>query len=108
MVQRIPTLRDGKNKLPGESEFEKSFLYWAAYNIANGRTDAVGWGRQILADPLIAAKILEERMAEINWCVACGGCSLLLRSQENVGCTMYDDFARETLRLAREAGKIKD
>ena len=39
----------------------------------------VGIGRQSLADPLFAKKILEGKNSEINYCIACGGCSVLLR-----------------------------
>jgi 2,4-dienoyl-CoA reductase-like NADH-dependent reductase (Old Yellow Enzyme family) len=62
----------------------------------------VGIGRQSLADPLFAKKILSEGDAEINFCIACGGCSVLLTSQNQVGCTVYDKYYTKILREARK------
>ena len=96
-------LRDGRNKLAGDDPEKKSLLYWARKNIEAGQVDLVGVGRQSLADPLFAAKVLEGRIEEIDFCTACGGCSVLLGSQARVGCTIYDEFYREELKKVRRA-----
>lgn len=90
-------LRDGKNDLKEPDPSKKSFLYWAEKNMKDGHVDLVGIGRQSLADPLFARKILSGEVDSINFCKACGGCSLLLRSQKQVGCTVYDKDYREAL-----------
>jgi 2,4-dienoyl-CoA reductase-like NADH-dependent reductase (Old Yellow Enzyme family) len=96
-------LRDGKNDLKNPDPSQKSFLYWAEKNLKDGGADLVGIGRQSLADPLFARKILSGEIANVNFCTACGGCSILLGSQNQVGCTVYQEYYRKVLREARKA-----
>ncbi len=91
-------LRDGKNDLKEADPGKKSFLYWAQKNLKEGICDMVGIGRQSLADPLFARKILEGKSAEVNYCIACGSCSLLLRAQARTGCPIYFEYYRELLK----------
>lgn len=91
-------LRDGKNDLKEPDPGKKSFLYWAEKNLKEGICDMVGIGRQSLADPLFARKILEGKSAEVNYCIACGSCSVLLRNQAKVGCPIYFDFYKKLLK----------
>jgi hypothetical protein len=58
----------------------------------------VGIGRQSLADPLFAKRILSGNHDQVNFCTVCGGCSVLLRSQAEVGCTVYNDYYKEVLK----------
>ncbi len=97
-------LRDGKNGLQEPDPSKRSFVYWAERNLKYGTVDLVGIGRQSLADPLFAKRILGGEYTSIDFCTACGGCSVLLRSQRQVGCTVYDEYYREVLRqVKREA-----
>ncbi|MBI5966391.1 MAG: NADH:flavin oxidoreductase [Deltaproteobacteria bacterium] len=91
-------LRDGKNDLKEPDPNRRSFIYWAEKNLSQGVCDMVGIGRQSLADPLFAKKILEGITSEINYCLACGGCSQLLRSQAQTGCAVYSDFYKRILK----------
>ena len=91
-------LRDGKNDLKESDPVKKSFLYWAEKNLKEGVGDMVGIGRQSLADPLFAKKILSGRTPEINYCITCGGCSALLRSQAQTGCAIFSDYYKKTLK----------
>jgi 2,4-dienoyl-CoA reductase-like NADH-dependent reductase (Old Yellow Enzyme family) len=50
----------------------------------------VGIGRQALADPHFARKILEGRGEEIQYCAACQNCFRLVVNQEPAGCTSFD------------------
>jgi 2,4-dienoyl-CoA reductase-like NADH-dependent reductase (Old Yellow Enzyme family) len=95
-------LRDGKNDLKQSDPLKKSFLYWAEKNLKEGHVDLVGIGRQSLADPLFTKKILSDDVAKVNFCTACGGCSVLLRSQAEVGCTVYNDYYKEVLKKVRK------
>jgi 2,4-dienoyl-CoA reductase-like NADH-dependent reductase (Old Yellow Enzyme family) len=95
-------LRDGKNDLKEPDPSKKSFLYWAEKNLREGYVDMVGIGRQSLADPLFAKKILSGNDDKVNFCTACGGCSVLLRSQVEVGCTVYNDYYKEILKKIRK------
>jgi len=95
-------LRDGKNDLKEPDPGKKSFLYWAEKNLEEGICDLVGIGRQSLADPLFARKILEGKSVEINYCTACGSCSVLLRNQAKVGCPIYDEFYRHILKAIQK------
>jgi 2,4-dienoyl-CoA reductase-like NADH-dependent reductase (Old Yellow Enzyme family) len=96
-------LRDGGNALSEPDPAKKSFLYWAERNLAEGRVDMVGVGRQTLADPLFAGKILAGAVGEIEFCTACQGCVKLLAAQREVGCTVHDPQCRESLRELRRA-----
>jgi len=95
-------LRDGQNDLKEPNRAKKSFLYWAEKNLRDGNVDLVGIGRQSLADPLFAKKVLGGEFDRIDYCKACGGCSVLLRSQREVGCTLYDPYYRDLLRQCRK------
>jgi len=95
-------LRDGKNDLKEPDPSKKSFLYWAEKNLKSGYVDLTGIGRQSLADPRFAKKILSGNMDQIHFCTACGGCTVLLRSQKEVGCTVYNEYYKEVLRQARK------
>jgi 2,4-dienoyl-CoA reductase-like NADH-dependent reductase (Old Yellow Enzyme family) len=91
-------LRDGKNDLTEPDSTKKNFLYWAGKNLKEGICDMVGIGRQSLADPLFARKILEGKSAEINFCIACGSCSQLLRAQAQGGCPIYFEYYKKLLK----------
>jgi 2,4-dienoyl-CoA reductase-like NADH-dependent reductase (Old Yellow Enzyme family) len=95
-------LRDGKNGLKEPDPSKKSFLYYAEKNLKDGNVDLVGIGRQSLADPLFGKKILSGDSDKINFCTACGGCSILLTSQATVGCTVYNDYYKEVLKKLRK------
>lgn len=95
-------LRDGKNDLKEPDPLKKSFLYWAEKNLKDGKVDLVGIGRQSLADPLFARKILSGNLDQIHYCTACGGCSVLLSSQKEVGCTIYDEYYKEVLKKTKK------
>jgi 2,4-dienoyl-CoA reductase-like NADH-dependent reductase (Old Yellow Enzyme family) len=95
-------LRDGKNDLKEPDPGKKNFLYWAEKNLKQGLCDMVGIGRQSLADPLFAKKILGGKSAEVNYCIACGGCSLLMSHQAQAGCVAYFDFYKKLLKEFRQ------
>jgi 2,4-dienoyl-CoA reductase-like NADH-dependent reductase (Old Yellow Enzyme family) len=95
-------LRDGRNDLKEPDPAKKSFIYWAEKNLKDGQVDLVGIGRQSLADPLFARKILTGEVHSIDFCTACGGCSVLLRSQKQVGCAVYQDYYRGLVRQAKK------
>jgi len=91
-------LRDGKNDLKEPDPMKKSFLYWAEKNLKEGICDLVGIGRQSLADPLFARKILKGKSSEVNYCTACGSCSQLLRAQAQTGCPIYFEYYKKILK----------
>ncbi len=95
-------LRDGRNDLKESDPSKKSFIYWAEKNLSDGNVDLVGIGRQSLADPLFTKKILSGEVDRVNFCIACGGCSTLLRYQKAVGCTVYDDFYKGVLKQTKK------
>jgi 2,4-dienoyl-CoA reductase-like NADH-dependent reductase (Old Yellow Enzyme family) len=97
-------LRDGKNDLKEPDPSKKSFLYYAEKNLKEGNVDLVGIGRQSLADPLFTKKILSGQIDQVNFCTACSGCSVLLTSQKEVGCTVYDKYYKNVLREAKKEG----
>jgi 2,4-dienoyl-CoA reductase-like NADH-dependent reductase (Old Yellow Enzyme family) len=98
-------LRDGKNDLKEPDPVKKNFLYWAEKNIGQGNCDLVGIGRQSLADPLFAQKILEGKNSEIHYCIACWGCSVLLRSQAQTGCPIYFDYYKKLLKEVQKSNR---
>ncbi|NQU15966.1 MAG: 2,4-dienoyl-CoA reductase [Desulfobacteraceae bacterium] len=98
-------LRDGKNRLKEPDPSKKSFIYWAEKNLKDGHVDLVGVGRQSLADPLFAKKILNQEVDSINFCTACGGCSRLMMSQKQVGCTVFNQYYREIMEQVKREGR---
>jgi len=96
-------LRNGKNKLGRDDTSKKNLLYWAEKNIKDGHVHMVGVGRQSLADPLFAKKVLAGNFDDIKYCTVCGECSVLLVSQARVGCTIYDKFYKEEVRRVKNA-----
>jgi 2,4-dienoyl-CoA reductase-like NADH-dependent reductase (Old Yellow Enzyme family) len=95
-------LRDGKNDLKEPDPARKSLLYWAEKNLQEGICDLVGIGRQSLADPLFAKKMLQGKSGEVNYCIACGSCSILLKNQAQTGCPIYFKHYRKPLKEARK------
>jgi 2,4-dienoyl-CoA reductase-like NADH-dependent reductase (Old Yellow Enzyme family) len=98
-------LRDGKNNLKEPDPSKKNFTYWAEKNLKDDLVDLVGIGRQSYADPLFARKFLRGELDSVNFCTACGGCSALLTSQHEVGCTLYDRYYRDVLRRVKREAK---
>ncbi len=95
-------LRDGKNALAIADEEKKSLIAMAEYNIRTGGTDLIGVGRQSIADPEFARKVVEGKTADVRWCTACNGCGLLLGNNKGVGCTLYEPvFAQRYRELTR-------
>ncbi len=91
--------RDGNGtKFKAVSPENNGVLYWGNKNIKEGITDMISLGRQSLADASIPKKIIENKQEEIKWCTACDHCSLLLISQKDGGCAVYDEAYRETFR----------
>jgi 2,4-dienoyl-CoA reductase-like NADH-dependent reductase (Old Yellow Enzyme family) len=74
----------------GKDKEQSTLLYWAEKNLKDGNVDLVGIGRQAIADPEFAGKVVEGRVAEIKWCTTCGECTMLLGGNKRVGCTVYD------------------
>jgi len=95
-------LRDGKNRLTGNDASKKSLIYWGVKNIQEGNADMIGIGRQSLADPLFAKKVLANEIDSVNFCTACGNCSTLLMSQARVGCTVYNEVYKKELQNAKK------
>ncbi|HYB21713.1 MAG TPA: NADH:flavin oxidoreductase [Thermodesulfobacteriota bacterium] len=95
-------LREGKNELKEPDMEKRSFSYWAEKNLTQRVCDMVGIGRQSLADPLFVRKTLEGKTSEINYCTACGGCSLLLRNQAQSGCVIYFDLYKRLFKELRQ------
>jgi 2,4-dienoyl-CoA reductase-like NADH-dependent reductase (Old Yellow Enzyme family) len=83
-------LKNGDDSLHMANKQQASFLYWAERNLSAGHTDLVGVGRQSIADPDFARKVLEGRLGDVNWCTTCQECTTLLGSNKRVGCTQYD------------------
>ncbi|MGI6005372.1 MAG: 2,4-dienoyl-CoA reductase [Christensenellales bacterium] len=98
-------LSDGRSDLQGVTPQQKTLTYWGNYNIEHGITDMIALGRQSLADPLLPAKYEQDRDDEIHWCTACGLCGKLLRSQNNVGCVVYNPPYTRLLKKLRAAGQ---
>jgi 2,4-dienoyl-CoA reductase-like NADH-dependent reductase (Old Yellow Enzyme family) len=96
-------LRDGKNKLPEPDQEKKSFVYWAEKNLRDGNVDMVGVGRQSLADPRFAQKILAGDAKAVNYCTICDRCLELMFAQQAVGCAVHDKFYRDLYRNLKKA-----
>jgi len=90
-------LKDGDAALHVGDKSQATLLYWAEKNIRDGHTDMVGVGRQAIADPEFARKILEGHASEVKWCITCQECAMLLGANKRVGCTIYEKEYRALL-----------
>lgn len=70
-------------------------LALAAECVERGYSDFAGFGRQEFADPETPAKLM--RGEEPRWCVGCSGCTRLMVSQVNDGCSFYNDYYKKLL-----------
>ena len=100
----IPVIGSGYSRLKngdpalhvGDRE-KASVLYWAEKNLRDGNVDLVGVGRQSIADPDFARKILQGRAEEVRWCTTCNQCITLLVANQRIGCPLFDQEYRALL-----------
>lgn len=93
--------RHGGNKLPGDDPAEKSLVALGGCAIREGKVDFIGIGRQSLADPRFAAKLLGGRADEILWDDACNRCAIAMRSGIPAACATHDPEAKRRFRELR-------
>ena len=99
----------GKNRLPGDDASARSLVTLGGRAVRDGRVDFVGIGRQSLADPEFAKKLLVDgRADEIHWDTACSRCAIMLRTGPDVGCVTFDPEAGERFRASRRKSKTSD
>ncbi len=90
-------LADGDPALHVGDREKASFLYWAEKNLRDGNVDLIGVGRQAIADPDFARKLLQGKTGEVRWCTTCGQCTQLLGSNQRVGCPVFEPEYRALL-----------
>ena len=95
-------LKAGRNRLPGDPP-EKNIVTVGGRAIREGTVDMIGVGRQSLADPEFARKLLEERFDEILWDNSCNRCAIALRSGIPAGCATHDPAAKKRFRELRRS-----
>ena len=83
-------LKNGDSALHVADKAQSTLLYWAEKNLRDANVDMVGVGRQAIADPDFARKVLEGRASEVKWCITCQECTMLLGGNKRVGCTIYE------------------
>ena len=93
--------RSGRNKLPGEPR-EKNIVTLGGRAVREGRADLIGIGRQSLADPYFARRLLEGEHDRIRWDTSCNRCAIAMRSDIPAACATHDP---EGIRRFRELRK---
>jgi len=93
--------RSGKNKLPGDDPKEKNIVTLGGRAIREGKVDMIGIGRQSLADPGFAKKLLAGDIENINWDTSCNRCAIAMRSGIPAACATYDPAAKHRFRKLR-------
>lgn len=67
--------------------------------IAGGKCDMVSLGRPLLADPDLPEKVRTGRPGDIRTCISCNyGCSVRIRTEGTIGCSVNPECAQETRR----------
>jgi hypothetical protein len=92
---------NGENNFRYVDEEKNKLLWWGDKNIRNGVTDMIALGRQSIADPDFARKLIAGEADRVKWCTACDGCFELLARQQKVGCNTYDKEANKSLERTR-------
>lgn len=94
----IPVITVGKIRTP---EMASSIL-------EKDQADFIAIGRTLLADPDWPNKVMEDRLDEINPCIACNqGCIGRLFAQQDVLCTVNPETSREELFAKKPEEKKK-
>lgn len=113
VARHIDTVRILKKNVPdmvfvgsGYSWLRQHGINAAAYNIDNGWTDLAGWGRLALSFPRFPkTTILTSQVPVSKVCVACSGCSRLLRAGLQTGCVIQNaNKYKESLKIASKMG----
>jgi 2,4-dienoyl-CoA reductase-like NADH-dependent reductase (Old Yellow Enzyme family) len=92
--------RSGLNKLPGERA-EKNIVALGGRAIREDRVDMIGIGRQCLAEPYFARKLLGGDADAIRWDTSCSRCGISLRSGIPAGCVTHDAYYRDLWKRVR-------
>jgi len=69
---------------------------FANENLEKNYVDFIGFGRQSFADPLFPGKLVDN--GNVDYCVACSGCSKLMIKQLNTGCIIFDDYYKKLIK----------
>ncbi len=70
--------------------------YTAEEILQSGKSDFIGLGRALIADPDFPKKVLEGHLEDIRTCIACNeGCSGRLRKGLHIRCTVSPTSGRE-------------
>jgi 2,4-dienoyl-CoA reductase-like NADH-dependent reductase (Old Yellow Enzyme family) len=110
LLDMVTTLQHGVAALPmvgtGYSWLRQYFPHVAAGAIDAGNATIAGVGRLAFAYPDFARDLLEEgKLDPGECCLACSGCTELMRSGGPIGCIVRD---REVYRLPKRDRKRKD
>lgn len=79
----------------------------AANTIKSGKADIVHFGRELLADPDLPKKLLEDRTAEIRKCIRCNECLGCLDKHHSVLCVLNPEQGYEYKKALQPANKVK-
>jgi len=63
--------------------------------IEDGKTDLIGMGRQLLADPQWPIKVKKGKVDEIRPCIRCMECLVRTRSGKYIGCSVNSKLGHE-------------
>ena len=88
----------------GYTLFGSDLMKVAEENIAAGRVDFIGLGRQNFADPETPRKLLNGDVESVRWCRACekNNCAQLLRASAEAGCVIHDPYYRTQLKTLKK------
>jgi 2,4-dienoyl-CoA reductase-like NADH-dependent reductase (Old Yellow Enzyme family)/NADH dehydrogenase FAD-containing subunit len=81
--------------------------YLAEEILQTGKSDFIGFGRALIADPDLPKKIIEGRPEDIRKCIACNGCRQRLMSGLHIRCTVNPIMGKE-LEYREELPSLKD
>ena len=93
----IPVITEGRISDPA----------YAEQLLAEGKTDFVGLGRSLLADPHWPKKVREGRIDEIRKCIFCNECTNALFTFKHVKCAVNPALGREKTYRVMAAAKPK-
>lgn len=76
--------------------------------IAAGKCDITSLGRPLLADPELPNKICAGHPERVRTCISCNyGCSIRIRTEGTIGCSVNPECAQETRRKLTPALRTK-
>jgi 2,4-dienoyl-CoA reductase-like NADH-dependent reductase (Old Yellow Enzyme family) len=85
----------------GLSYYREDLFEQSEKQLTDGVCDMVGYGRMWLAYPMFYRDYLEGKFEPKKCCLACSGCTVLMRNKKVSGCAVFNEYYRNLYKEIR-------